>query len=234
VRLLLIRHGQTPSNVSGAIDTALPGAPLTPLGEAQARAVPEALTGVGLASIHVSTLLRTRLTAAPLVEAAGAELHVHDGLREVGAGDLEMRTDEEAVRSYAECVGAWMFGDLDRRLPGGSSGHDFLERYDGALRSALDGHPSDATVAVFSHGAAIRAWTTRAARLDPAAAVELRMPNTGMVVLEGGPDEGWTLTSWPTEPLGGAALQDPGAHDVTGESTEEAAEGAAEGAAGTG
>ena len=28
-RLHLVRHGQTPSNVAGALDTALPGAPLT-------------------------------------------------------------------------------------------------------------------------------------------------------------------------------------------------------------
>ena len=27
MRLILIRHGQTPSNVAGALDTALPGAP---------------------------------------------------------------------------------------------------------------------------------------------------------------------------------------------------------------
>jgi broad specificity phosphatase PhoE len=224
VRLLLIRHGQTPHNVTGELDTARPGAGLTPLGEVQARAVPAALRGTRIAAIHVSTLVRTQLTAAPLAEELGVTVQVHEGLREISAGDLELRADEEAVRGYAECVGAWMFGDLDRRMPGGSNGHDFLEQYDGALRSALDGHGAEATVAVFSHGAAIRAWTTRAARLDPAAAVELRMPNTGMVVLEGEPDRGWTLISWPTEPLGGPSLRDPGAHDVTGESAEEVAE----------
>jgi broad specificity phosphatase PhoE len=227
VRLLLIRHGQTPSNVSGAIDTALPGAPLTPLGEAQARAVPEALAGVEVASVHVSTLLRTRLTAAPLVETSGAELHVHDGLREVGAGELEMRTDEEAVRSYTECVAAWMCGDLERAMPGGSTGHAFLERYDAALRSALADHPDDATVAAFSHGAAIRVWTTTAARLDPEVTTGLRMPNTGMVVLDGHPDRGWVVEQWPTAPLGGPALEDHRAHDVTGDTAEEAVDEAA-------
>ena len=35
-RLHLVRHGQTPSNVAGALDTALPGAPLTELGREQA------------------------------------------------------------------------------------------------------------------------------------------------------------------------------------------------------
>jgi broad specificity phosphatase PhoE len=224
VRLLLIRHGQTPSNVSGAIDTAHPGAPLTALGEAQAKAVPEALRGFDVASLHASTLVRTQLTAAPLAEERRAEVRVHDGLREIGAGDLEMRTDEEAVRGYAECVAAWMCGDLDRAMPGGSTGHEFLQRYDAALRSALDGHRDDATVAAFSHGAAIRVWSTHAGRLDPQVTTGLRMPNTGMVVLDGHPDRGWTVEQWPTTPLGGPTLEDRRAHDVTGDSAEEAVE----------
>ena len=222
MRLLLIRHGQTPSNVTGAIDTARPGAPLTPLGEAQARAVPEALDGVRVDAVHASTLVRTQLTAGPLVEARGTGLEVHDGFREISAGDLEMRTDEEAVRGYAECVAAWMCGELDRVMPGGSSGHDFLERYDAAVDAALRGHGDEATVAVFSHGAAIRVWTTHAGRMDPAVTTELRMPNTGMVVLEGAPGDGWVVERWPTEPLGGARLEDRRAHDVTGDSADEA------------
>lgn len=227
MRLLLIRHGQTPNNVTGAIDTAVPGAPLTPLGHAQARAVPEALRGVDVASVHASTLVRTQLTAAPLAEAAGAELQVHDGLREIGAGALEMRADEEAVRSYAECVAAWMRGELDRAMPGGSTGHDFLERYDAALRAALGDHGDDDTVAAFSHGAAIRVWTTNAARLDPEVTVRLRMPNTGMVVLVGDPERGWQVEQWPTAPVGGPSLEDRRAHDVTGDTPEEAVDEAA-------
>jgi len=36
MRLILIRHGQTVSNVGGLLDTAHPGADLTPLGRQQA------------------------------------------------------------------------------------------------------------------------------------------------------------------------------------------------------
>ena len=43
MRLLLIRHGQTPSNLKFLLDTAVPGAALTELGERQAAALPEAL-----------------------------------------------------------------------------------------------------------------------------------------------------------------------------------------------
>ena len=40
MRLLLVRHGQTPSNVAGLLDTALPGPGLTALGTRQAAAIP--------------------------------------------------------------------------------------------------------------------------------------------------------------------------------------------------
>jgi probable phosphoglycerate mutase len=68
VRLLLIRHGQTPHNVTGALDTAFPGAGLTALGEAQARALPTALSGETISAIYASPLVRTQLTATPLAE----------------------------------------------------------------------------------------------------------------------------------------------------------------------
>lgn len=68
-RLLLIRHGQTTSNVRQALDTALPGAALTDLGWSQAFAAGELLAGeqdeaaAPLAMVS-SQALRARQTAA--------------------------------------------------------------------------------------------------------------------------------------------------------------------------
>lgn len=222
MRLLLIRHGQTPNNVAGALDTGFPGAVLTPLGQAQAEALPEALLDVELAGLYASRLVRTQLTAAPLAADRGLEVVVTPGLEEIAAAEYEMRTDEEAVQAYVECVAGWMAGELDRSLPGGSTGHAFWERYDAAVRSIAAEHGPDDTVAIISHGAAIRCFTTLAARLDVDAAYGLHLGNTGMAVLRGDPDGGWTLEQWHAEPLGGPALSDSGAHDVTGESPDEA------------
>ena len=71
-RLLLIRHGQTTSNISHALDTRLPGAALTDLGWSQARAAGERLGGeqdtqdAPLALVS-SQALRARQTAAGIV-----------------------------------------------------------------------------------------------------------------------------------------------------------------------
>lgn len=222
MRLLLIRHGQTPHNVMGALDTAYPGAGLTPLGEAQAAAIPDALREHRVSRVYASSRVRTQLTAAPLARRRGLEVVVRDGLEEIAAGDLEMLSDAASVQAYAGCVGEWLHGALDRRMPGGTTGLEFYERYDAALRAIVEDHAPDDTVAVVSHGAAIRAYTALATALDPAVSMELRIMNTGMSVLDGDHATGWTMTRWSTDPLGGAELADTRAHDVTGESADEA------------
>ena len=62
MRLLLIRHGQTPANVRGEVATVRPGPELTELGRRQADAVPQAVAGEQIAAIYISPLLRTALT----------------------------------------------------------------------------------------------------------------------------------------------------------------------------
>jgi broad specificity phosphatase PhoE len=217
VRLLLIRHGQTPHNVTGALDTGYPGEGLTRLGRVQARAVPGALSPEQVSGVYTSRLVRTQLTAAPLADATGLRAQVRPGLEEISAGDLELRSDAEAVATYAACLTSWMRGDLDRSLPGGATGHAFYARYDAAVTAIAAQHDRDDSVAVFSHGAAIRVYTALAAGLDPEVSTELRIMNTGMGLLEGDPGSGWELARWSSEPLGGLGLEDLQAHDVTGE-----------------
>jgi broad specificity phosphatase PhoE len=224
VRLLLVRHGQTPHNVGGALDTAFPGAGLTDLGHRQASAVPVALGDERIVGVYASRLVRTQLTASPLATARGLDVVVREGLEEISAGDLELRTDEEAVRAYIGCLVEWLHGDLDRTLPGGWTGHEFLERYTTAVTDIAGRHGDDETVAIFSHGAAIRMFTSLAARVPTDQAADLRLMNTGMAVLDGDPSAGWSLTSWRSEPLGGVDLEDEAAHDVTGEAPDEAAD----------
>ncbi|WP_459645519.1 histidine phosphatase family protein [Kineococcus sp. NUM-3379] len=218
MRLLLVRHGQTPHNVTGALDTAAPGAGLTPLGQAQAAAVPDALRDEDVSAVYASPLVRAQLTAAPLAQARGLGVQVVPGLEEVPAGDLELRSDAAAVQAYADCLLAWMCGDLDRAVPGGQDGHTLLARYDAALGGIAAANAPTSTVVAVVHGAAMRVWTAVRTGTDPALSSTLWVANTGCAVLEGGPDEGWRLLRWHPEPLGAAGLDDPAAPDPTGAS----------------
>lgn len=220
MRLLLIRHGQTPGNVLGQLDTAHPGPGLTELGQRQAEALPRSLAGENISALYASTLVRTQITAAPLAKALGLETQVLAGLHEIEAGSLEKLTDHEAHARYLSTVFAWTAGDLDKRMPGGPNGHSFFERFDAAIAeiaAAAADLGDSATHAVVSHGAAIRCWSgSRAENVDHDFAVQHVLLNTGIVVLEGDPEAGWQLVHWDGSPIGGLALADPVAKDPTG------------------
>ena len=223
MRLLLIRHGQTPSNVRGELETSVPGPGLTPLGERQAAEIPAALQNDPIDLIAVSILLRTQLTAQPLALARRVAADICPGLHEIEAGDLEGRTDKDAHLAYLEASFAWSAGELDRRMPGGPDGHDFFDRYDADI--AQIAASGAGTAVVVSHGAAIRVWAgLRATNIDHAFAADHPLDNTGIVELIGSTDDGWTVASWAGAPIGGPEVTDAAADDPTGESLGEARE----------
>lgn len=131
--LHLIRHGQTPNNVAGALDTALPGAGLTDLGMRQAEHLVRRFDGTPLDRVVSSAHRRAVLTAAPLTRARALEPLQDEGFGEVGAGDLEMMTTHESHMTYLTTVFDWSEGELDERMPGGPDGHSVLERYEAAI-----------------------------------------------------------------------------------------------------
>lgn len=219
MRLLLIRHGQTPGNVLGQLDTAHPGPGLTELGKRQAAALARVLANEHIDQLYASTLIRTQLTARPLATVRGLGIEVLEGLREIEAGSLEKLTDHESHLRYLGTVFAWTAGELDRRMPAGPSGHDFFERYDASIAriAAAAAHSATGTVAVVSHGAAIRVWAgLRAGNVEPGFAAKHVLANTGIVALDGDPDAGWRLIHWDGSPVGGLVLADPTAEDPTG------------------
>jgi broad specificity phosphatase PhoE len=224
VKLLLIRHGQTPSNVIGALDTGRPGPGLTALGQVQAEAIPTALAGERIDAIYASPLVRTQITAAPLAAARGLSVEVVEGFEEISAGQWEMHTDRDAVEDYVETARRWLAGDPAAAIEGGESGQEFFARFDAAIARIAASHVDGAAVVV-SHGAAIRVWAAaRVTDVDLDAAAHWRLYNTGMCALEGDPQSGWRLVRWEEEPLGGLDLEDPSAIDVSAEPVGEEGE----------
>jgi len=223
MKLLLIRHGQTPGNVLGQLDTAHPGPGLTELGDRQAEALARSLVNERIDALYASTLIRTQITAAPLGRLHGLDVEVLDGLHEIEAGSLEKLTDHESHRRYMGTVISWAAGDLDRRMPAGPDGHDFFQRFDAAIARVLERVSGpEATAAVVSHGAAIRTWAGRRAEdADHEFAAKHVLANTGIVALEGDPDNGWKLLHWDGSPVGGLALADPTAEDPAGKTVAE-------------
>lgn len=83
------------------------------------------------------------------------------------------------------------------RMPGadGESGRQVLARFDTVVAEAA--RSGAGTVAMVSHGPAVRLWATvRAHDLDAHFAAAHPLRNTRVVVLDGSPDDGFTALSW--------------------------------------
>jgi probable phosphoglycerate mutase len=190
VRLLLIRHGQTASNLARLLDTAYPGAELDETGLQQAEALVLLLDELPLDAIYVSDLVRSQQTAAPLALKRGLEPIVRAGIREIQAGDYEM---SEVWEPYVEAIVAWGT-DIDGRIPGGESGAEVMARFNGVVQEAYDAGYE--TVALVSHGAMIRTWAARVGALTPEFLKGAQLHNTLVVEVLGDPASGWRVTRW--------------------------------------
>ncbi|MFT4108196.1 histidine phosphatase family protein [Propionicimonas sp.] len=189
MRLILVRHGRTTSNVGFLLDTAAPGADLDETGREQAAGLIERLAGYPIEAVYTSNLVRTQQTAAPLARERGLPLTVLPGLREVSAGDDEMSPDSTR---YIGTMIAWREGDLAARVPGGESATEFMARFDAAIGEvAAAGH---AVAMVVSHGAALRTWATVSVPGFDEALGKGHFGNTGVLVVDGEPGH-WEFRS---------------------------------------
>ena len=200
MRLLLIRHGQTTSNVLHLLDTTMPGAALTDVGVKQADALVGALSDESIDVLMASTLLRAQQTATPLALARALQMGIRDGIREIGAGELEMRGDIAASERYQATALDWAAGELDSVIEGAGGGADMLAAFDEVVAEAESS--GAATAALVSHGAAIVTWAaSRATNVDAAFAAENPLANTGIVILEGSTAAQWLALSWSGKPI---------------------------------
>lgn len=191
MKLVLVRHGQTSSNCSGALDTGRPGAPLSQTGREQAQALADRWETIAATptTVGVSPLLRTRQTAQPLLDRYGLTPRVLPGLREVRGGNLEMSASLADLAQYMKAMLPWIQGDWESRMPGGESGHEIMSRVLPAVNHVLkDAYAlggSNATAVIVAHGAINRVI---AAALSPQISANLvmmyRLNNGGTCVLE--------------------------------------------------
>jgi broad specificity phosphatase PhoE len=195
VKLMLVRHGETASNLKMALDSLPPGPPLTDLGQEQANLLADALADEPVVAVHASTAVRAQQTAAPVAARHGMAVQVVEGVQEIFCGDLEGRSDREAYGVFVKTATAWAEGRLDLVLPGGENGRQVIDRCLAAIAAITKG-VTEGTVVLVSHGGAIRLMgQALAPNVTASLAAGGLLPNTGRVVLESDGD-GWRCTAW--------------------------------------
>jgi broad specificity phosphatase PhoE len=197
-RLVLLRHGQSYGNVERRLDTRPPGAALTPLGRDQALVFAK---GSGRPALLAhSVAIRASETAAVIAGELDTPAHEVAGIHEVQVGELEDRSDDEAVAEFKAIYERWHHGELDVALPGGETGDEVLDRYVPVLTDLrmryLDDDDFDGDIVVVSHGAAIRLASAVLAGVDGNFALDNHLDNAESVVLAPITDGRWSCVRW--------------------------------------
>ena len=158
--ILLVRHGESAPFVDGDPFPLVDGHADPPLhdpdGLEQAERVADRLiaTGERIAAVYVTTLQRTRQTAAPLLERLGIEPRVEPDLREVFLGDWEGGVLRQRIADE-DPIAARLF--TDQRwdvIPNAEPADEFEARVRAGIERIAAEH-ADELVVVVVHGGVI-------------------------------------------------------------------------------
>ena len=185
MRILLARHGETPWNAEGRYQGQA-DIPLSPTGEAQARALGARLRELRIDRAVASPLSRARRTAElALGEARASMLALDEGLAEIAHGEWEGLLASEIHARDPERMRAWREAPQTVQMPGGESLQQVFDRAWPAFARACEGLEDEATVLVVAHDAVNRALLCRVLGMPLSNFWRFRQAPTTLNLLEG-------------------------------------------------
>ncbi len=187
MRVLLARHGETPWNAEGRYQGQR-DIPLSPVGEAQARALGERLRKVEVMRAVASPLSRARRTAELALGADRAAMLAFDpDLQEIAHGDWEGLLASEIAIGHPELLRAWRESPESVLMPGegGESLQHVLDRAWPAFERACAGLGPQDLLLVVAHDAVNRVLLCRILGLPLARLWSFRQAPTTLNLLEG-------------------------------------------------
>ena len=185
MRILLARHGETAWNAEGRYQ-GQEDIPLSPVGEAQARALGERLRGVHIDRAVASPLARALRTAELALGDARLGLLTTDaGLKEIAHGEWEGLLASQIRERDADRLHAWRHAPHEVLMPQGESLQHVLDRAWPALARAAAGLGADETLLVVAHDAVNRVLLCRILGLPLAKLWGFRQAPTTLNLIEG-------------------------------------------------
>jgi probable phosphoglycerate mutase len=170
IRLLLVRHGETPLNAARVMQP--PETPLSPRGQSQARAVAERLRAEAPAALWSSDLPRAWQTADAISRACGLPVRPQPLLHERNFGALRGRPyDSLGFDPLA----------MQEAPPDGESVADFESRIDQAFDAALTAvWATGGTLVLVTHGLVIHSLLARRVALPRGTTLPARIANASV------------------------------------------------------
>jgi probable phosphoglycerate mutase len=149
-----------------------------------------------------SVATRAAQTAAEISAEVDVSAREITGIHEVQVGDLEDRSDDDAVAEFNAIYQRWHEGERDVPLPGGETANQVLSRYLPVLTDLrmryLDNDDWTGDIVVVSHGAAIRLTAAVLAGVERGFVLDHHLANTEAVVLSPITDGRWSCVQWGT------------------------------------
>ena len=158
-RIVLIRHGQTESNLAGKVQGQT-DTPLTGLGVYQAQRAGQRFQKGGINHLYSSDLGRAVATAEIISHYTGLSVQRDSRFKEIHFGVAEGSTWREMVETHPQVAQRWRDHQSDARYPEGESRAEAIERVQQGFRELHECHPGD-SVGIVTHGgilAAVFAW----------------------------------------------------------------------------
>ena len=184
MKILLARHGETPWNAAGRYQGQA-DIPLSPVGEAQARALGERLREVPITRAVASPLGRARQTAEFALGERHAMLSTDPGLMEIAHGTWEGLLASEIGERDPARLRAWRDTPHEVLMPEGESLQHVFDRAWPALARAADGLGDDDTLLVVAHDAVNRVLLCHVLGIPLARLWTFRQAPTTLNLLEG-------------------------------------------------
>ncbi len=163
-KIYLIRHAEAEGNLYRRVQ-GHSNSDVTPRGWKQIEALSERFREISLDAIYSSDLYRTRMTATALTKYHDLPVITRFDLREMHLGDWENKAwgnvqhdEPEMLRNFSFAPDKWI-------VPGAERFSELGARMVKAVTEIAEAHPNE-TVAVVSHGMALRTLLYEILRLD--------------------------------------------------------------------
>ncbi len=153
--VILVRHGQSEANVGGFF-AGWSNAELSALGKRQAEATADYIVNhYKINKVYASDLTRAFDTGKAVADRLGMDVIPEKGMREIFAGDWEMRTFDDLTTAYAEEYGVWLKDIGNAACPKGESVAELGKRiYSTVSRIAAENEGK--TVLIATHATPVR------------------------------------------------------------------------------
>lgn len=181
--IYLIRHGQAEGNYYRRCHSWHNGL-LTRKGREQLRLLEQRFEDVHIDAVYSSDLYRAMSTAGAIYRSRDLTLRVDPDLREIGAGGWEDIPWGQLLHDHRDSLASFLACDPDWHIEGSERFPQVRARVQRAVARIAAAHPGQ-TVAVVSHGCAIRAGLSAWLGMGVDSIGQIPLPdNTGVAKLE--------------------------------------------------